>query len=510
MKKKKLFLLLSILPLVSCAETSSSITPPSTVKPRTDILKDYESSFNATTTLSTQTEGQNDIISSNYQTFLDDDYLTMYAVDEDGDIFRTQYYEKDNDKIVKKSLTKTATIVSEEVTNFNYLKNIIPNFDLEIIEDGSYKIDIIEHLDDLMILNYQLSGALTGALDTIETAEFIRTGDVLTYNAKYVSNGIILTLDTTFTAKNDEKVEKISIPSENEFSKTFNSLMTKLKEQNYTLEIRENKDIIQTIQSMNDRLYFKENRRGYLKQDTGYLVLTVSDDETESTLSSTVEEDYSTLQADFEVDGRILKQGANGYVPLPEISDIDTSFELIDCDHLTNSSLVFSITDNELTIRSDEYTFLFKDIGSTEIQVDLDSYIVKEDWTSQDPSILEAMQTLLGTEIDIPYFDTGYTWIIGDQDTDYLDLVSEDVPSNKADGVIQSYLAQIMNTEFTKLSQEELQPYIDSYDIFPYDEVNLLLFNLHNGYYMEVFNGYNSFMYGGVGLSFNVLPEALQ
>ena len=142
--------------------------------------------------MSTQTEGQNDIISSNYQTFLDDDYLTMYAVDEDGDIFRTQYYEKDNDKIVKKSLTKAATIVSEEVTNFNYLKNIIPNFDLEIIKDGSYKIDVIEHLDDLMILNYQLSGALTGTLDTIETAEFIRTGDVLTYNAKYVSNGIIL------------------------------------------------------------------------------------------------------------------------------------------------------------------------------------------------------------------------------------------------------------------------------------------------------------------------------
>ena len=171
--------------------------------------------------------------------------------------------------------------------------------------------------------------------------------------------------------------------------------------------------------------------------------------------------------------------------------------------------MIFSIADNELTITSNEYSFLFKDIGTTDIQVDFDNYTIKEDWTSQDPSILEAMNTLLGTEISIPYFDTGYIWAIVDQDTDYLDLISEEVPSNKADGLIQSYLSELMDTEFTKLSREELQPYLDSFDIFPYDEVNLLLFNLHNGYYMEVFNGYNSF-FSGVGLSFNVLPEALQ
>ncbi len=516
MKKSNLFLLLSILPLISCANTDSSTAnsgstanESTSVKPKTDILKDYKSSFNASTIVSTQTEGSADIISSNYETFLADDYLTMYAIDENGDVFRTQYYEKINDKVVKKSLTKKATIISEEVKDFNYFGNVLQNFDLEIIENGLYEIDVNQHLNDLMTLNYQLSGALTGSLDTIETASFTRANDILTYNAKYVSNGIILTLETTFGAKTEEHVEKLTVPNENEFSKSFNALMTKLKEQNFTLELRQNNELIQTIQSMNDRLYFKENRKGYLKQDTGYLALIVSDDETEVTLSSTNDQNYSSLQADFEVDGKILKETSKGYIPLPEIEGIDTSFELIDCDYLTNSSLIFSIADNELTITSNEYSFLFKDIGTTDIQVDFDNYIIKEDWTSQDPSILEAMNTLLGTEISIPYFDTGYTWAIVDQDTDYLDLISEEVPSNKADGLIQSYLSELMDTEFTKLSREELQPYLDSFDIFPYDEVNLLLFNLHNGYYMEVFNGYNSF-FSGVGLSFNVLPEALQ
>ena len=520
MKKLALLLVIAALPLTACTQTSSSASTSSTKDsststsssssslPRTDILLDYATSFNAHTIVTTTTEGKDDAISSKYETYLGSDYLTMLSINETGKVFRTQYYEKSENKIEKLSLTKEAEIVRSEVTDFAYFDNVISSLGITAIEDGEYAIDVTSHLQQLIKLNYQLSSALTGTLDCIQDASFIREGDSLSYYASYLSNGIILTIETDFVAKEEESTKKLTVPSETEASLAFDSMLTELKKQNFTLEISENQSVTKTILSNADRLYYQEARTGYLKEDNGYVILTISDDETEAILNSEIPEEYETIQPDFLVDGRVLDFADSIYTPLPEVADIDTAFEFLEFNDLTNSELVFTLTEDELIIDSNEITYTFKDIGTTEFPFDFSDYTVSEDWTSQDPEILESMHTLLGEDIDIPYFNTGYPWYVMDSYEDYLDLVSEDVPSDQADALIQSYLSLLMKTSFTKFDREVLQPYIDSWDIIPYDEVNCLIFDLHNGYYMEVFNGYNTFL-SGVGLSFNLLPEGL-
>lgn len=521
MKKLALLLVLAALPLAACTQTSSSASSSSTGDsstsiststssslPRTDILLDYATSFNAHTTVTTMTEGKDDAISSKYETYLGSDYLTMLSINETGKVFRTQYYEKSEDAIEKLSLTKEAEIVRSEVTDFAYFDNVISSLGITAIEDGEYAIDVESHLQQLIKFNYQLSSALTGTLDCIQDASFIREGDSLSYYASYLSNGIILTIESDFVAKEEESIEKLTVPSETEASLAFDSMLTELKKQNFTLEISENQSVTKTIFSNADRLYYQEARTGYLKEGDGYVILTISDDETEAILNSEIPEEYETIQPDFLVDGRVLDFAESTYTPLPEVADIDSAFEFLEFNDLTNSELVFTLTEDELIIDSNEVTYTFKDIGTTEFPFDFSDYTVSEDWTSQDPEILESMHTLLGEDIEIPYFDTGYPWYVVDSDEDYLDLLSENVPSNQADALIQNYLSELMKTSFTKLDREVLQPYIDSWDIMPYDEVNCLIFDLHNGYYMEVFNGYNSF-FSGVGLSFNLLPEGL-
>lgn len=184
MKKLALLLVLAALPLTACTQTSSSVSSSSSTGdsstsissslPRTDILLDYATSFNAHTTVTTMTEGKDDAISSKYETYLGSDYLTMLSINETGKVFRTQYYEKSEDAIEKLSLTKEAEIVRSEVTDFAYFDNVISSLGITAIEDGEYAIDVESHLQQLIKLNYQLSSALTGTLDCIQDASFIR------------------------------------------------------------------------------------------------------------------------------------------------------------------------------------------------------------------------------------------------------------------------------------------------------------------------------------------------
>ena len=254
MKKLALLLVIAALPLTACTQTSSrvststkdsstSTSSSSSSLPRTDLLLDYATSFNAHTIVTTTTEGKDDAISSKYETYLGSDYLTMLFINETGKVFRTQYYEKSENKIEKLSLTKEAEIVRSEVTDFAYFDNVISSLGITAIEDGEYPIDVDSHLQQLIKLNYQLSSALTGTLDCIQDASFIREGDSLSYYASYLSNGIILTIETDFVAKEEESTKKLTVPSETEASLAFDSMLTELKKQNFTLEISENQSV---------------------------------------------------------------------------------------------------------------------------------------------------------------------------------------------------------------------------------------------------------------------------
>lgn len=334
--------------------SSTSSTTTTTTSEQVDYLKQYYSSFQANTIIKTSQEGSDDIFTY-YQLYVDDTHFTFSSYnDENYSILTRQiFYELEDDKIINKSLNLNNEIISKEDSN-RFLTNdfnLIDNFGLEIYKDGTY--DVTNNVVGALFNKY-LTYDLVGTLSA-KSYQFILNNNTLKYLSVYESNGITLTIDTTFLSKEEEKRQIIEPLKETEISNDLETLFTKLKENNYTITIKENENIIKTLLVNNDKIYVDNvtsSDDGYRKIENGYNILSI-DDNQNVTLVNTIEEDFNTLLANFDFSSRIFISNGNNIV-LPTYIDSDALIDeltLLDVvDFIYSINLNFSYDDNSFTI----------------------------------------------------------------------------------------------------------------------------------------------------------------
>lgn len=469
-------------------------------------LEAYNDSFNLQTTI--QTIENEKVISSYYESYLDEDYYTFIGYSEDKSfVTRTLYFEKGQEnEVIRKEINALNQIIStkqkDSLWSTSIYANPLSRFHLFIEEEN--KKYSIENVATQNILNFNalISGQLTGSLVPIESY-FQLENEQLHYTSKYENNGIQLILSSKFVKKENEVVKKIQPFLENEDSKKFDAIFERLKNQNYTVEIKSSKEeIIETIFVNSSQIYsrFKNDNKGYLKTNDGYITLAINDNETQVHLNSESTDSFTSLHANFNLSGAILRKDHSDFVVSSGVNQVLNAFSLVHAkDYLSNNLLKFNCTSDELSImtknlNSETYVLTFKNIGQTILPVDLSNYNAKNSWEDENPALAAALQSLFNDFNVLPYFDTGYGWNYFDYDENYstIEIFSEDVPEFDCPNMKMTYAELLANQGYKKLTQEEIET-LDWVNA----ETNQQIYDLGNGFACEVYDGYNdSYMSG--------------
>ena len=320
-------------------------------------LEAYNDSFNLQTTI--QTIENEKVISSYYESYLDEDYYTFMGYSEDKSfVTRTLYFEKGQEnEVIRKEINALNQIIStkqkDSLWSTSIYANPLSRFPLFIEEEN--KKYSIENVATQNILNFNalISGQLTGSLVPIESY-FQLENEQLHYTSKYENNGIQLILSSKFVKKENEVVKKIQPFLENEDSKKFDAIFERLKNQNYTVEIKSSKEeIIETIFVNPSQIYsrFKNDNKGYLKTNDGYITLAINDNETQVHLNSESTDSFTSLHANFNLSGAILRKDHSDFVVSSGVNQVLNAFSLVHAkDYLSNNLLKFNCTSDELSI----------------------------------------------------------------------------------------------------------------------------------------------------------------
>ncbi len=520
MKQKSLLLcgILCLVSLTACDETnnSTSSTTSDSPLPQINVLEQFKQSFNLQTTI--QTQDSTGTISQSYATFVGEDYYTFFSYAANlSDITRSLYFEKgDNNEVIRKSISIQNTIVNTIQTDMTWTispySNPLGYFDLEIISDGEYDLMEATSIANIQKWNGMISGQLTGTLTPIE-ATFNLSNDILSYHSKYSNNGITLTLDSTFKNKEEEEEKKIKVYETTADSQKLDALFEKLKLNNYTVETKENDNIIETIFVDKNQIYSRNssNNMGYLQTDTGYLSLLVDKSETNVSLNSQFNEDFSSLLANFNISGKVFKKNDNSFTPQPDINNAIEAFQLIKAkDYLVNNGLTLTYTDASLSLscqpilNDNIYEITFKEIGTTTIPVDLTNYNSKTSWANEDEELAQAIIELLGSLDILPYFDTGHGWNYFDYSADdYLEICSEGdeaiggMPEEEAAQLKLEYAQILKDVGYRKMTSEEIENLSFYYCEDPDAQQ---VYDLGNGFACEVYDSYADSWGMGIGL----------
>lgn len=495
------------------SEEPSSTTTTTTSSEKIDYLKQYYSSFQANTIIKSSAEGSEDIFTY-YQLYVDDTHFTFSSY-EDANysvLTRQIFYELEDNKIINKTLNINNEIVSNQDTN-RFLTddfNLIDNFGLQIYKDGTYDV---ANNDVGALFNKYLTYDLVGTLSA-KSYQFILNNNTLQYISIYESNGITLTIETTFLSKEEEKRQIIEPLKETEISNDLESLFTRLKDNNYTITIKENENIVKTLLINNDKIYVDNvttSDDGYRKIENGYNILSIDDDQN-VTLVNTVEEDFNSLLANFNFSSSIfISNGEN--IILPTYIDKDALIDELTLlnvsDFIYSINLSFSYDENSFTISSEsfnqnEYKIIFNNINSTVIDIDLDDYDTKMGWENESSELYSFIVDMIGDINLLPYLDTGYGYNYYDYTSGVeLDICSEDVPDSELDNLFTQYEQLLFETGYKKLTSDE----IDEYGIFVWADSNDVanVYMINDTFAIEVY----AFGYEGMFAGFNLFIYAI-
>lgn len=508
--------LLCCISFTACNQTNSSSTTSTLPIPKVDVLEQYEQSFNLQTVI--QTKDEESTITQTYETFVGEDYYTFLSYAENlSDITRSLYYEKgENNEVIRKTISIQNTIIDTVQSDSSWLTSSYSNplgyFDLEIKEEGDYDLLDATSMANVKKWNGMISGQLTGTL-TPTQAVFTLENDRLTYHSTYSSNGITLTLDSTFASKDDEIVKKIKVYDETTDSQNLDALFLKLKANNYTVEIQEDENLIETVFVDENQIYSRnqQNNMGYLQNESGYVSLLVNQQETLVTLNAEFSDPFTSLLANFNLSGCVFQKQNDTFSVYSDVGNVLDAFQLIQVkDYLTNNHFTLTYTDNSLTLSNQPimtdttYTVTFKDIGSTSIPVDLTNYSTKNSWADESEELAQTITELLGSLDVLPYFDTGHGWNYFDySEGEYLEILSEGdesiggMPDNESAQLKLDYAQILSDAGYRKMTSDEIENLSWYYCEDPDAQQ---VYDLGNGFACEVYDSYVDSWGYGIGL----------
>ena len=314
----------------------------------------------------------------------------------------------------------------------------------------------------------------------------------------------------TCTMNQDNSMAKMK----QEIINALESLFSRLTENNYTITIKENENIVQTLLINNDKIYVDNvttSDDGYRKIENGYNILSIDDDQN-VTLVNTVEEDFNTLLANFNFSSSIfISNGEN--IVLPTYIDKDALIDELTLlnvsDFIYSINLSFSYDENSFTISSEsfnqnEYKIIFNNINSTVIDIDLDDYDTKMGWENESSELYSFIVDMIGDINLLPYLDTGYGYNYYDYESGVeLDICSEDVPDSELDNLFTQYEQLLFETGYKKLTSDE----IDEYGIFVLADSNDVanVYMINDTFAIEVY----AFGYEGMFAGFNLFIYAI-
>lgn len=345
---------------------------------------------------------------------------------------------------------------------------------------------------------------MTGTL-TPKEAKFNFDGKEFTYSSFYENNAITLKIDATFASKKDEKIKKIEVLNDNEENNPIKEKIDALKNSNYTVEVKDEKgQLIKTIFVNNNQLYIRETGKnlGYVKTETGYDEVSVNEDETSVVLNSNSKNAYESLLAKFNVSKDVFYKTNDGYVVYPYVKDLQNEFTTVGLtDYLFNNILI-NVSDESLTLKTSStmkevYEIIFKDINKTTIPVDLTNYGSKTTWLDENEEINNAINTMIGDVSKLPYMDTGYGWNYYDlTEGEYLEIISEDVPESETQTLKAQYASLLKEQGYRKMSESETENlgWVNA------SGVDQEVYDLGNGFAVEVYDGYIDSFVSGLGL----------
>lgn len=525
MTKKVLRLsLLALFALASCSSPSTESSndsvvpvPPSIQETPTeskepevfydDQIALREKEFNSLVTL-TSTSLNETPLTSFYKVYVGQDYYTFESYENFDTIMplSSMYYINKENKAYKRQLTPNNEVVDTDAKKnydesfFGY--NNLDKFDIVADEVGEY--DALPFLDETMHFNGLLTAGLTGTL-TPKEAKFSFDGAEFIYETAYESNGITLNIHAKFKSKDQEQVKKLETLQNDERNHSIAEKIDELKNNNYTVEVKDvNETTVKTLFVNKDKTYIREasNNLGYVKTETGFDEVSVTEDETKVVLNNNSEEAYESLLAKFNISKDVFYPEEGKFKPYLFIQNIAEEFITIGLEEFVFDNLTLQVDETSLTLNclstmNKQYTVSFKDIGNTQIPVDLSQYGKKTSWNDENSEVITALETFFGSICPLLYMDTGYGWNYCDlSEGEYLEIISEDVPESETPLLKAQYAKLLEENNYRKMTPSETETLGFVYAL----EEDQQVYDLGNGFAVEVYDGFVDSFVMGLGL----------
>ena len=516
-----------ILGLAACSERKPDdekpVNPP---EENVNFADEYKEAFNASTILTSKVEGASEL-KVKYFVYSAKDHFTVDYYSSTDTIQNSFFYVKgENDELIKRSITINNEIKEETVLGVAYssskFHNLFTEFALTLKEDKTY--DLKDKLDLVNSFNYQLTNGLTGELKAT-SASFKVANSTLTYTSSIVSDKDSLTLETSFIKKEDTKDKTLEKLNENDDTKAFKAVLDNLKKNNYTVTVKsENKELYKAYVTGDNLYYHKENEPldyGFTKLENGYRSLEVNPKDKSVTLLATEEKAYSSLLASFDFSSDVLVKNGDTYSLSTLVNDtLKNTFALIGLPDYLTFKLDFKISDSSLTILSKvtdiTYTIVFNNLGTTTLPVDLSNYKEKGSWkdvvTDDNKTVEDQIKALLGDNFTLPYIQGSKSWnVVSSVGDSSIDLYIESLDETEASSLIKGYADLLIKAGFKKLSEDDVNKIVAADDYYLMGGVSSSLYNLNNGFTIEVYDIVDTgYLDGnGLGLYISKLPDGV-
>ncbi len=289
--------------------------------------------------------------------------------------------------------------------------------------------------------------------------------------------GANATLTATFADPASYRATKLEVLPETDTSKALKAALDSIKTDNYTVKVKEDETVKETLFVNSDRLLDIKDAesKGYLKTETGYKVLAVDGETVKEDGTST--DLFSSLLPDYDFAGEVIINGSVS--PLVDEDDVLTHLQFATLSsYFQNADMqTLALTADKkalvLTLKNGDKTTTceWSNIGETTLPVDITKITQEKTWASEYPAIDEHIKTIFGNDFVLPYWDAGYEW-----DDDYtenaqtLTLTFTSKSESEAADLTTIYAMVMKNAGHEELlgsGRSELEEYMDSYDFYP-------------------------------------------
>ncbi len=479
----------------------------SSLAPRTDILEQYRTSFNAVTEMTMSSGG--DSQSGTSKIYYGPGNITMVLENPETDYRYANFMAVRDGKIYMQTIDEHAEIVESSGVDLadTPFDDPLGFYQGDIVEDGRYELDDPSLAADLVTI--LTMGSLAEATPT--AASFVREGDTLKFefaisHEATTSLTMNLTGVATFLSKEEETTYPLEVPQASDLSATIDDLLLSLMDGNYTLEVTT--DGHKSALCLDDgKLYVEDGstleKHLYIATEEGTTVGRFDEGSGSFVYEYEMSDALRTILPDFDVDGRVFVEEEGVISILDGVVGVTDHFHIPVINASAASDFVLDIGEGTLSFPVLGGTATISDIGTTTLPVE-PVIIEPSGWTNESGDVQEGISYFLGSLDVLPYWDTGYEWMslidFSYGDPVFGDIECGGVPSDEVEAALNSYAKTLRDAGFRQVDADE---YENTLGFYAYDYVHELFFQITDTVYVELYAG-EQILSSGVGISFNV------